>query len=118
MKTILTLILFIFLNQYSFADGSENIYPTWKLMKDKEKQQLMHGYRAGWEDFNKVLDIVEEFVQNNPEEAKSSIAQLKQIYSLPDSSVEKLVNEIDGFYKVAKNRTAPLSKALTSIKNK
>ncbi len=100
----------------SFAEES-NFETTWKLLKPKEKQQFIAGYQAGWKDFDAVLEIVAQYVKDNPDQAVKSLEKLRKLYSLQGLRPDQLADGIDRFYSEGDNRDKGLAQALGAARS-
>ena len=97
-------------------DGPNPFYPNWKLLKQEEKTQFIAGYLRAWEDAQKTLSIVGEFVEENPDSAASSVKKIKRIYDFSSLKADTVVREVDAFYGDSDNQKEPLSRAVTAAR--
>lgn len=93
-------------------------YPNWKLLKKEEKTQFIAGYLRAWEDAQRTLEVVEQYVSENPQSAHSSVKKIRKIYDFTTLRADTVVREVDAFYGEAKNHTQPLSIAVTAARSK
>lgn len=93
-------------------------YPNWKLLKKEEKTQFIAGYLRAWEDAQRTLAVVEQYVSENPQSAQSSVKKIRKIYDFTTLRADTVVREVDAFYGESKNHTQPLSIAVTAARSK
>lgn len=98
--------------------SEESFLPTWKLMSRQEKQHFVSGYIQGWQDAERVAEVAKEFVDGNPKLAAQSLDQLKTIYNMRSVRPAEVAREIDSFYSDPDNSAAPLSRAMSSAREK
>lgn len=90
--------------------------PTWKLLSKQQKKDFLAGYLHAWSDAGHVLDIAIGYVEQNPENAAAALEQLKGLYNFEGISPEAAEREVDQFFTQADNSTAPLSRAVSSMR--
>jgi hypothetical protein len=89
----------------AWADAADaSFLPTWKLLNTQEKQHFIAGYIHGWNDAARVTDVAIDFVKDNPGRAIETLQKVK--------------NVIDVFYSDPDNAEAPLTRAVSSAREK
>jgi hypothetical protein len=96
----------------------EGFLSSWKLMSAEEKQQFIAGYLFAWRDAQEVLEIARGFIGSDPSQATASIDSMLAIYNFSSVNPVLLAHEIENFYSTPENKSAPLSYAVTTVKNK
>ncbi|NBW40030.1 hypothetical protein EBR25_03395 [bacterium] len=99
------------------ADNETSFYPIWKLLRQNEKRVFLSGYQKGIQDSRKVIQILREHIETNPESALTSLDRINQLYETADVPVESLLQELTVFYSEPENHNAPLSVAFSAAKS-
>ena len=117
--TLLALLFPFLNNSLSYAQRAESkpFFPTWKLLSVSEKSEFIAGYLHGWSDAKNVTEIAIGYIKDNPDKAVKSLEEIKKLYDLNIMKPDDLVSAIDAFYEKPGNKAAPLSVAVTAVKN-
>lgn len=91
-------------------------YPNWKLLQQHEKEQFLAGYLQAWLDARQTLEVVEQFVTDNPEQAVASLRKIKEIYDFSDVRPDTMARELDSYFARVENQKHPLSVAVTAAR--
>ncbi len=91
--------------------------PIWKIMNNQEKQQFIAGYIQGWRDAQKVTEIAQDYIRQNPNDAVEGLEKVKGLYDLSGLKPEMLVKGIEDFYLQPEHSRASLSRAISAAKN-
>lgn len=97
--------------------GETPFLPVWKMMNSQEKQQFIAGYVQGWRDAQKVTEIAQDYIRQNPNDAVEGLEKIKGLYDLSGLKPEMLVKGIDAFYLEPDHGRAGLSRAISAAKS-
>jgi len=113
----LVLSLATFLPLYSAVGENEtSFFPVWKLLQQREKKVFLSGYQKGIQDSRKVMSILREHIQQNPQSALESLDKINELYQTAELPIEDILQGVAIFYSNPENHDAPLSVAFSASK--
>lgn len=112
---ILSLVLFV--TQARAQNDEIPFLPIWKMMNTQEKQQFIAGYVQGWRDAQKVTEVAQDYIRENPHDAVEGLEKIKGLYNLSGLKPEMLVKGVDAFYLEPDHSRAGLSRAISAAKS-
>lgn len=99
------------------VQAEDSFLPTWKLLKEQERQQFIAGYMFGWSDAAKVTDVAIQFVRENPTNAVEGLTKIRSLYDFKGLKADSVARQLDSFFSQPENRDATLSQAITAVRS-
>lgn len=104
--------------QSATGEYETSFFPIWKLLQQKEKKVFLSGYQKGLQDSRKIMNIVREHIQQNPQSALESLDKINELYQTAELPIEDLLQGVAVFYSNPENHDAPLSVAFSASKER
>lgn len=123
ITSILVLLHFTVLTHIASAQNSENAQssafrPMWRLLSVDGKKQFIAGYLYALEGAEDVTQIVLEYVDKHPEEARSGLEKIKSIYHAKGLSPDRVVEELNVFFDESAGKDATLTQAFAVVRSR
>ena len=123
ISSILVLLHFAVLTEVASAQNSGNaedsaFRPTWRLLSVEGKKQFIAGYLYALEGAEDVTQIVLEYVEKHPEEARSGLEKIKSIYHAKGLSPDRVVHELNVFFDESAGKNATLNQAFAVVRSR
>lgn len=115
LSLILPLATFLPL-QSAIGENEASFFPVWKLLQQKEKKVFLSGYQKGIQDSRKIMSILREHIQKNPQSALESLDKINELYQTAELPLEDILQGVAVFYSNPENHDAPLSVAFSASK--
>jgi hypothetical protein len=115
LSFILSLVTFLPV-QSAVGENETSFFPVWKLLQQKEKKVFLSGYQKGIQDSRKIMSILREHIQQNPQSALESLDKINELYQTAELPLEDILQGVAVFYSNPENHDAPLSVAFSASK--
>lgn len=115
LSFILPLLTFLPV-QSAIGENEASFFPVWKLLQQKEKKVFLSGYQKGIQDSRKIMSILREHIQQNPQSALESLDKINELYQTAELPIEDILQGVAVFYSNPEHHDAPLSVAFSASK--